>query len=814
MIKNYLLSGIRFFNANRSAVTLNIVGLATGLFVFLLAISLQEHERQHDNFFPNGENIVGVYTRVLPSAGYGTSRVFGTPPIAGPLVSENISGIEASSRYLEIQQAVRVDEFASYESIKFVDPGFTEIFEFDYLAGSPESLFQSGSDVLITREAAMRYFGRVDVIGEPLRVGGTLDVNVMAVIEDLPANSHMVYRFGTAERLQFVMPMDSLALLESNDLVTSWDNVSDRYRLWLKLVPGTSAEQIGIDISLFLQDHIDASGEDIIDYFQTLPLTSWNFSALDADGISLISVAVVLSGLVLIVAALNYSNLFTALIARRLKELSIRKMLGALRWHLSLQLIIESLVLTTVATLVALFSVWLFIPVLGAAVGKDIAFSNLLSLNLSLSVLLVIGITSLLSVLYPIYVVNRLAIVSSLRGQALRGKTGARIRTALVVIQFSFNMIIGTLMATTFFQNQHLLSSNPGFNSDDVVIVSGITNSLVAPRQDLLATQLLNLDSVLSVAGASQHPYLEIHNQGSFSNTVETDNSEFNLYRFSVDEDFFELYEIELLAGRFFNRNISSDIVNANNDSGTISVIINQSALPFLNIDSADNGIGQIFYSSEENQATQAFQIVGIVNNANLLGLANDIKPAVFRLEPSRFSSLSVKLDAANSANALAEINAVWTSLFPEIPVETAFLEDSFRSRYQIFAGINRVLIGLSTVSILLAAVGLYGLVSVLGQQRRRELAIRKVFGASLANLLKLLSWQFTKPVSIALVLSAPLAIVAGGQYLNLFAERIEGVGLIAMGVSLAILLLALLTVSGQILRIAKRSPSHDLRYE
>ncbi|MDD9894925.1 MAG: hypothetical protein OXU24_03950 [Gammaproteobacteria bacterium] len=258
---------------------------------------------------------------------------------------------------------------------------------------------------------------------------------------------------------------------------------------------------------------------------------------------------------------------------------------------------------------------------------------------------------------------------------------------------------------------------------------------------------------------------------------------------------------------------MGSDLIETGtNDMAT--VVINESAVSSLDLDSAEAAIGHIFYSNEENTQMQAFQVAGVVQDSNLLGLANDIKASVFRLEPAGFSSLSVRIDPAARATALADINRVWREFFIEIPPQIAFLEDTFRSRYQIFAGINQVLIGLSVVSILLAVFGLYGLVSVLAQQRRHEIAVRKVLGASVANLLRLLSWQFTKPVSIALLISAPLGILAGGQYLNLFAERIGWVSWIALSVCVGILVLAWFTVSGQIVRVASSSPSHDLHCE
>ena len=264
MIKNYFTSAFRFLVKNWRHVLVNLFGFSTGLFVFFLATSLQEHEQNHDGFFANAENVFGIYTRILPQSGYGTSRVYGTTPVIEPLIADNFAVIEASSRYLERQQTVQVNTDSFYESVKFVDPEFTEIFEFDYLAGEEQQALESGTGVIITREAAMRYFGRVDAAGETLRLDGSLEFAVSAVIEDLPRNSHFVYRFGTAERLQILAPIDALEALGGEELLSSWGAVSDRYRTWIKLAPNADTEQLSNDMSNFLQGYIGEAGRDII----------------------------------------------------------------------------------------------------------------------------------------------------------------------------------------------------------------------------------------------------------------------------------------------------------------------------------------------------------------------------------------------------------------------------------------------------------------------------------------------------------------------------------------------------------------------
>ncbi len=806
-----LNTSIRFLLRHWRHLIINALGLSTGLYVFFLAISLQQHERQHDQFFADAERIFGVYTRVLPSAGFGTGRVYGAPPVIGPLLAENFTAVEASSRYVQRRQALRVGDFSAYESVKFVDPQFTEVFDFQALAGNLDGALHSGNGLIMTREAAMRYFGRVDAVGQSLRLAGSVDLPLMAVIEDLPSNSHFVYRFGTADRLQVIAPMEVLAALGVGDLLSDWGAVSDVNRLWLKLQPDVDPGQLEPALIEFLSGHVDESGERIVGGFSLLNLTAWNLSALDANGVSLITIAVVLCGFVLLVAALNYSNLFTAMIARRLRELAVRKTLGASRWQLSGQLFVECLLLTALAAALAFAVVAATLPALGAVVGKDIQLAALLSVDVLGTVLVVSMVTTLLSVSYPVFVVNRLATVRTLRGSAFRGRGGARLRFSLVAVQFTLNAILATVMATTYLQNQHLLTSDPGFNGDDVVILSGIGTPVVNSRLDVLLDRITRVPGVELVAGSSQHPYQEIHNQASYARAPDVDPNGLSLYRFAIGTRFLELYDIETLIGRSLSE---ADRLNSQSQGRVINVLLNREAVATLGYASPAAAIDQTFLSTDQALAGQTFRIIGVVEDANLLGLANDIKPSLFRLQPENFNYLSVRLRPEAADAALPALNRAWQELFPDVPVQSAFLEQTFRSRFNILAGINRVLMALSVVSILLAISGLFGLVSVLVQQRRRELAIRKVLGASLENLLRLLSWQFTRPVILALAIGAPLGMLAGGQYLNLFAERIDGAGPIAAAVALSTLLLAWLTVSGQIVAVARQNPTEELRGE
>ena len=815
MIKDLLTAGFRFAMRNFRTVILNILGLSVGLFTYFMADAVSRHEHGYDKFFADAGQIHGVFTRVTPASGFGVNQVSGVPPVLAPLIDQNVAGIEATSRYIERRRVVGREDRSFYEAVKFVDPAFLKVFSFNVLAGDLGTALVDGSSMVITREAAERYFEGIDAVGQTLTLGGQSEFRVAAVIEDLPSNSHFSYRFGTADRLQILAPVQALEMLGEHKTLTNWLGISDKNRIYMKLREGVEPASIAADISALVDVHASERGREVIAAFDLRELTLWNATALDANGISLISIGIFLAGLVLFITVLNYSNLFTAIVIGRMRELALRKTLGASKTQLAAQLYSESLLIISAAVILALAGLELVLPSLGAALQKDISLQALMDLDMFGHIIIVVLMTTLLSVIYPVVVLSRVPAVRIFRGQATRGKSGARVRSVLVVAQFAITGFLVLLMITTLQQNRHLVKIDPGFDGKNIITVKGLGDKAVAGRRQALETQLVGLSNVKSVSAASQQPYEGVHNTATYTTTAGDNSGGLSLYRFDVGFDFFTTYDIPLISGRMFNRAFAEDVHPEPDEArSTANIVINQSAAHRLGFSSPGEAQGQVIFSTGEDSGGLAYAIVGIVEDANFLGLTDEIKPAIFRMRPAGFRSLAIRTTGANPEAALQAVNQAWKSLFPDLPVQSGYLADDFVSRFSFFAASNKVLMALSLIAVIIASFGLFGLVSLFAERRRKEIGIRKVLGASEGDLYRFLSWQFTRPVIISLIIGVPIGYFASSQYLMMFTDRISSLPWHALGVSAAILALALVTVFGHVWRMARDNPIHALRYE
>ncbi len=815
MIKNLFITGYRFAVQNSRIVVLNILGLSIGLFTYLMADAVARHERSYDTFFADAGRIYGVYTHVTPASGFGVDQVNGVAPVVATLMESNVAGIEASARYIERRRVVGREDRSFYESVKFVDPAFLEVFNFEVLAGDLDGALQDGSSMVITREAAERYFESIDVVGQTLVLASQVELRIEAVIEDLPLNSHFSYRFGTGDRLQILAPAQALEMLGQGNTLTNWLGISDKNRIYIKLFEGVAPANVASDLSGLINIHANERGREVTAAFGLRELTLWNATALEANGISLISVGIFLAGLVLFITVLNYSNLFTAIVIGRMRELALRKTLGASKLHLALQLYSESLLIITVAVLLALAGLELVLPTLGAALQKDISLQALMGFDMVAHITLVILMATLLSVAYPVAVLISVPAVRIFRGQSTRGKSGARIRSALVITQFAITGFLVLLMITTLQQNRHMVNIDPGFNGENIIIVKGLGDQAIARQRQVLEIALTKLDGVISVSAASQQPYEGRHNTASYATTAGDSSGGLSLYRFDVGFDFFTTYQVAMLSGRMFDRAFAEDVYPPPGDArSTANILINQSAARKLGFANAGEAQGQVIFPLANDSAGMAYAIVGVVEDANFLGLTDNIKPAIFRVRPAGFRSLAIRTTGTNPEGTLMAVNQTWKSLFPDLPVLSGYLADDFAARFAAFAMSNQVLMALSLIAITIAVFGLFGLVSLFAERRRKEIGIRKVLGASVGDLYRFLCWQFTRPVVISLLIGVPLGYFASSRYLMIFTDRVSGLPWHALGVSVAILGLAIVTVVGHVWFMAHENPVCSLRYE
>ncbi|UCH10072.1 MAG: FtsX-like permease family protein, partial [Fidelibacterota bacterium] len=428
-------------------------------------------------------------------------------------------------------------------------------------------------------------------------------------------------------------------------------------------------------------------------------------------------------------------------------------------------------------------------------------------------------ITGLLAGGYPSLVISRTAIPDALRGES--GRLGKRnvMRNILLIIQYTASIVLAIAVMITFAQNQKLQEGDFKYHRDHVVNVSRMSNANIAPYYDVLHTEWKTIPGVELVTISSQVPFQQRHNLLGVSPVSGDESRKFDLQRIDIGEDFGVTYDLQLLAGRHLSPEFGEDIYRRDEEGeytqSMINAVINMKAVTALGLESPDEAIGKFFYEIGEDASDVTYRVVGVVGDVNMLGFHNQIRPMAFFMPEEMVQGVaSIRISSGNQSETLSQIDAVWNRIIPDYPVDREFLEDGFNNIFAVLQGINVALIIFSVIGITLSIVGLIGMTIFLTNARTKELGVRKVLGASVARLVRMLIWQTSRPVLIALIIACPLAYLAMGMYLNFFIDRVSLSPLFFLQIGLVVMVLAWLIIGILVYRVAISNPADVLRYE
>jgi putative ABC transport system permease protein len=532
----------------------------------------------------------------------------------------------------------------------------------------------------------------------------------------------------------------------------------------------------------------------------------------DAMGIPAIDTIRLLGLLVLIIACVNYTNLATAQSLGRAREVGLRKTFGASQGQLLTQFLVESLTTAVLAMLLAVACMELLIPLFNQWSGKVVTLNYLLIAPFLLLTTITVGI---MAGAYPAFLITRSSPIDSLNNSMLKGNSGNLFRSLMIGTQFAISIFMLASVLVMYFQNQQVEKSSNIFPKSNIVILERVGVEDIRQRHETLRQQLLAIPGVENATYSSQVPFEQSNSSTEVSRIRGDKAAGMLIDRVSIDEGFLETYDIPLLGGRLLTRSIASDVDSE--DSEQINVLINQLGIESLGFESPEAALGQSYFTvadEDDDDPIRQYTIVGSVPNQNFKGLHNKIKPLVFVLRPDRLRIASIRVRGENLTQTLAEIERVWEEVNPDYPIQQRFLDDVFAEIYVIFKTMNNVLAGFALVALSLALIGLFGLAAFMAERRTREIGIRKVLGARVDQIVRLLVWQFSIPVLWSLLVAMPLAYMASGLYLNFFAERITLLPLIIALASVMGIVTAWLIVAGHAVKIATASPIQSLRYE
>ncbi|WP_247233061.1 ABC transporter permease [Telluribacter sp. SYSU D00476] len=814
MIKNYFKIAWRNLWGQKVLSFINIIGLTVGLTCCFLIGIFVRHELSYDQFQERFDRIYRI--TYLPRFAGLEQPLALTPPPVSPLLAETFSEVETSARMFRSPATVEVKQSganaaAKYdeEQLYFTDPAILDIFSFEFVKGNPREALRDKFSIVLTEKTAHRYFGEGDPMGQTLIYEGKYPMKVSGVVKDFPDNSHIHPELLANYETMYATETERAR----ENLPYNWV-ISHSYT-YVLLRPGRSPDGVNARFPQFIKAHADAQVADGIDYMLE-PMrdfylrTRTDNTPEPVGSMSRLYVFLGIAGLTLLIACINFINLSTARSLKRAKEVGIRKVLGSQKQQLVLQFLGESLLLSGMALVLALVLIGGLLPVLNQLTDKQLTMEYFL--NDALLMLLFVGIAlgaGVLSGIYPAFVVSGFQPVTTLKGNFLSGKArGGMLRQVLLGVQFvtSVALIIGTLVMwrqLDYLQNQPL-----GFNKD-FIITANIRNpkitNVFATASDSSYQRLSTFREVLT-----QNPQVEavtlssqpLGNGSVRRNVVpEGRTAEDNLFVsvLAVDYNFADTYGLQLVAGRDFSEQYGTD--------KTEGYLINETAVKEFGWPSPEAAVGKSL-----NVEGRSGRVVGVLKDFHNQSLYGPITSQVMSIVQPQLTLVSIKLRPNQVETTLKQVQAEWDKYFPEKSFDYEFVDQNLAQLYDREQRRSTLIGYFAGLAILISCLGLYGLISLVTQQKTREIGIRKVLGASVGSVVLMLSRDFVLLVLVAMVIASPIAWYFMDKWLADFAYKINMEWWMFVVAGLLVTVIALVTVSFQSVKAALMNPVKSLR--
>jgi len=805
MISSYLKIALRSLWNKKAFAAINIFGLAIGLATCMLILLFVQHELSYDRFNKQADRIfrVTIHGRI----GGNDINLAGASAPAGPALMRDYPGVEAYTRLSTSGTfLVKSGEKRFLEQrIVFTDSNFFNFFTIPLLKGDANSVLKEPKTVVLTKSTALKYFGRQDPIGKSLELGTMGLVRVTGVCEDLPSNSHFHYNF--------------FGSMKSVTLGEKW--LSSGAHTYVMLRKGYPVEKLSAQMPQMVRKYIGPEIQEFlgISYEEYLrkgdnlgfglqPLTDIHLTSnleneLEGNSnIKYIYIFTAIAAFILLIACINFMNLSTAGSAGRAKEVGVRKVMGSVRKQLMAQFLIESVLVTLFALLVALGLVILILPGFNDLAGKQFDLQTILNPRMVAYALGGCVIVGLLAGSYPAFFLSAFRPVAVLKGSIQAGVKSGWLRNTLVTVQFVVSIVMITGTMVVYQQLRFIQNKNVGFDKEQVLILHD--THLLGGKAKTFKEQLGNLSSVSSVTLAG---YLPAGNSNNGNDGFLPENAENNItpYRFTtyqVDEDYLKTLGIGLVRGRDFSKSFGGD---------SASVLINEAAAKQFGW---ENPIGKRIRTIGNGtpESRRFYTIVGVTRDFHFRSMHERIAPLVMFYGGDQYQ-LALRIKTNDIPALLKTLEKTWKAV-SDNPFAYSFLNERFNSMYESEQRVGKLFGIFAGLAVVIACLGLFGLAAFTTIQRTKEIGVRKVLGASVLSIVSLLSRDFVKLVAIALVIASPLAWYGMHQWLSDFAYKVDIewwvfllAGVLAIGV-------ALLTVSFQSIKAALVNPVKSLRSE
>ncbi len=802
MFKNYLKIAYRNILKQKTYSIINIFGLALGLTACILVGLYIYQDFSYDNYHVNRDRLYRLTTHTTDPAG-NYSLLQSSARIA-PAIKQEFPELDKVTRvYFSSENLLVFDDKKFYEEdVIFADEDFFEMFSYNTIMGNQDDFLKRKNTAVISQNLAHKYFGDVSPVGKVMKYNDKLDIEVVGVIEDVPVNSHFTF--------DIAITYSCLTNLSKANMMDNWHGTFGSFT-YVMLHQETNIELFQEKCGIFLTQKKET--DDITKHAVELqPIESIHLHSEGDDDVNVhssIKNVLILGSIalfILILACINFINLTTSRAIKRAREIGVRKVFGAYKGQLIGQFLGESVLVTFIALGIALVMAELSQTFFAQLIGTELIyniFSNPIILLIIITSTLLIGI---FAGMYPAFVLTKYQPSRIMKGNFGKSSSGSNLlRRGLVLFQFtiSISLIIITLIISQ--QTSFMRNFDMGFEKDQVLILK--TPTRIGRNYDVIKRELELIPGVTATSASLGVPVMDSGYSTFLLPDLANEEHNFNISIKSIDDDYLDFYEIPLLAGKRLSDLEGGDFINL--------TVINEATVRQLGFASNEEALGKSYTIAFGNRdGRYKPEIIGVVKDFHFKSMKSEVSPLLLMRWQGLFKEVSIKLSSQNIPETMKSIKGVWEELYPEHPFDYIFLDEKIDNLYKAEEKSYRVISFFSSIAIFIACMGLLGLTFYTTEQRRKEIGIRKILGASISGIVKNISSEFLKLVVIANVIAWPVSYFLVNKWLMNFPYKIEvGIDVFLLASGLA-LLISLITIGYTVIRSAAGNPIESIRYE
>lgn len=781
----YLKIAFRNFLRHKVSSFINLIGLTTGLTCTFFIYLWVQDELNVNKFHEKDDRLFSVMEfQTYSNEMFATNS---TPGILAENLKLDFPEIEYAATTTWINKSLLSYNQKYFKEEGFhVGPDYFNIFSYPLLLGNPDDVLKEKTSICISRDLAEKFFGDVEnALGKSIRFEESRSFIVSGVFENIPKNSTFIF--------DFVLPYEDYK--DENDWVLSWGNNGPRTYAILK--EGANPDELTKKIAGYVKSKDeDDSNVDLFlkKYSEKYLYGKYTNGIPDGGRIEYVRLFSIIAIFILVIACINFMNLSTARASKRAHEVGVRKAIGADRSMLIRQYIGESIIISTVSMILSVLVVVLLLPQFNEITDKSIIFQ--LTPQLALATAVTAILTGILAGSYPALYLTSFNPVRVLKGEIRSSAGELWARKGLVIFQFTITIILIVGVVVIHEQTQYAFQKNLGYSQENVVMFP--QDGSIEDKKDAFFNELRKIPGVVSAAGTSHQMTYQMSNTSGLDWKDKDPDERILFENISVDYEFMETMDFTFVEGRNFSKEFGAD---------SSKIILNEAAIAAMGL---ENPIGQTITLWEEYD----MQIIGVLKDFHYQSIHNEVSPAFFRLRPQYAWNTAVRLEGGKEVQAMADIQLLYESFNPGFIFEYEFLDKSYQELYSSELRVSALSSYFAGFAILISGLGLFGLASFTAERRIKEIGIRKVLGASVSNIVMMLSKDFTRLVGISILIALPISYYFMDKWLEDFAYKIDLSIWIFLGAAIASLAIAWLTVSSQALRAAHINPSKCLKDE